>query len=243
MKRRIIKYAIFVVLTLSVMTGIYAQESTAFSVEGDVIEYNAKTGWMTASGASGVKLVRGNLTLTGTQAEYNTQTRDGKVSGNVRAVDANSTLTADTLRTVGAASRLEAAGNAVLTRDNDRLYSPRIDYYQDKQYALATGNAKLVTADAVITAAEIETFLAENRSAAKGNVYIVSDSRDLQARSDQAVYYAARDDQQGRVVMTGNARAVQNGNTIAGQTLTLYLDDKAIDAQGRTKLHIKPGTM
>jgi len=40
--------------------------------------------------------------------------------------------------------------------------------------------------------------------------------------------------------MSGNARAVQEGNTLTGKTLTIYLDDKAMDAQGRSKLVVKP---
>ena len=41
-----------------------------------------------------------------------------------------------------------------------------------------------------------------------------------------------------KIVLTGNARAIQDGNTVVGQTLTLYMDDKAVDASGRAKVVI-----
>ena len=38
--------------------------------------------------------------------------------------------------------------------------------------------------------------------------------------------------------MTGNARAVQDGNVLVGNTLNLYLDDKAMEGTGRARLVI-----
>ena len=70
-------------------------------------------------------------------------------------------------------------------------------------------------------------------------MHIVSDARKLDAVSDHAVYYGSKE-QQGKTILTGNARAVQDGNVLTGNTLTLYMDNKVIDVQGRSKLVITP---
>lgn len=230
------------VTVFSLAAGLEAKGSEPFQLEADVIDYNSKTGAMQAKGANGVKLKQGSMIITGDKADYNMKTQAGVIIGNVKGVQENMTLTALQLETSGGsgAQHMIATGNVVLTKDNDRLTAPKIDYYGDKQVAIAEQDAKLVTEDGIITSDRMESFFKEKRSVAEGNVYIVSEKRNLQARSDHAVYYAAQGGEQGRIVLTGNARAVQDGNTVVGQTLTLYMEDKAVDASGRTKVVIAP---
>ena len=115
---------------------------------------------------------------------------------------------------------------------------PKIDYYTDKEYAIVPGGARLTTTDGVITANQIEAFMKEERAVAEGNVHIVSDTRKLDAVSDHAVYYGKKGD--GKAILTGNARAVQDGNVLTGNVLTIYMDEKAMDSQGRSKLVVTP---
>lgn len=229
------------VLTLFCLTAVMqASASEPFSLEADVIEYNSKTGQMLASGAGGVKLIQGTLTLTGKAADYNTKTKAGIVTGGVKGIQDQMTLSADQVESLAGNAQMIATGDVVLVNGPDRLTAPRIDYFSDRQLAVVKQNAKLVTADGIITADRLETFFQEKRTVAIGHVKINSEQRNLQANADHAIYYGSKPGEQGKIVLTGNARAVQDGNTIAGQTLTLYLDDKAVDATGQTKIVIMP---
>jgi lipopolysaccharide export system protein LptA len=202
----------------------------------DTIEYDSVNGNMIAKG--GIQLTQEGAVMTGTTAEYNTKTNEAHITGGVKVVKDEATLTSVEVRSYDN-NHIVALGDAVLIKGDNRLDGPQIDYYVDKQYALVPNAARLTMPDSLMTANQIEAFMAENRVVASGNVHMVNDIRKLDATSDQAVYYGAKE-AQGKVVMTGNARAVQDGNVLTGNSLTLYLDDKTMDAQGRTKLIIKP---
>ena len=249
MKLKKILAAGFAALTLfSLSTGSFAAgtqgktTSEPFQMEAESIEYNAKTGQMLASGSTGVKLVKGTLTVTGIKADYNTKTQAGIITGGVTAIQEDATMTAAQVETLNANQQLTASGNVVLKKGTDSLYAPKVDYYSDRKVAVAENDAKLVTADGVITADRLESFFNEKRTVAQGNVKINSEQRKLQASADHAVHYGPQPGEQAKIVLTGNARATQDGNTIVGQTLTLYMDDKAIDAAGRTKVVIASNT-
>lgn len=202
----------------------------------EAIEYDTAQGVAIATG--GVRITRDNVVMTGDKAEYNTKTQEALVTGNVKVVQGDATLTADQVQAYQN-NHIVATGGVVLVKADSQLTGPRLDYYTDREYAIVGGGARLTTQDAVMTADKIEAFIAEDRAVGTGNVHIVSDTRKLDATADQATYYSAKTGQ-GRVVLTGNARAVQDGNVLTGNTLTVYLDDKAMDAQGRTRLVIKP---
>lgn len=206
-------------------------------LEGDVITYVSKTGIMTATG--GVKLTQGNAVMTGNSGEYNTKTQEAIVTGNVKAVKEGSTLTANEVRAYEGMNHLIALGNALLVHKDGTAAGPRMDYFHAKQYAKITGGARLTNKDAVITSAVAEAFFKEDRATADGNVHIVSETRKLDAVSDHAVYYGING-KNGKAELTGNVRAVQDGNVLTGNHVILYLDDSAVDAEGRSKLIIKP---
>ena len=54
------------------------------------------------------------------------------------------------------------------------------------------------------------------------NVNIKSPSRNIVTNSDNATYNSTEN---GKLVLTGNAVATQNGNIVRGNTLTVYLGD------------------
>lgn len=239
MRRKLLSTVIVALLLIGIPSGLQAKSPDPFQIEAEVIEYNSTTGQMLASGANGVKLTQAALVMTGERADYNMKTQAGIMTGNVKAIQDTMTLTADQVE-AKENQQMIATGRVLLTKDGDRLYAPRIDYYSDRQVAIVEKDAKLITADSMITSDRLESFFREKRSVAKGNVIIVSEQRNLQARADHAIYYETQPGQQGKIVLTGNARAVQDGNTIVGETLTLYMDDKAVDATGRTKVVIAP---
>jgi lipopolysaccharide export system protein LptA len=217
--------------------GLCAVRSGPVEVAADTIDYDATTGVINAKG--GVSMTQDAAVLTGANAEYNVKTQESHITGGVKVIKEDMTMTAAEVKGYGN-SRFVATGNAVLVKGQNTLTGPLIDYDAAKQYALVPQSAYLSMPDGTMTADRLEAFINENRAAGSGNVHIVSDTRHLDATSDNAVYYGGQEQQQGKVVLTGNARAVQEGNVLTGETLTIRLDDKTIDAQGRPRLVVQP---
>jgi lipopolysaccharide export system protein LptA len=237
LKTKAVSIALAVLISTAAAVPALCAGNAAKPVElsADSIEYDSAQGILTAAG--NVKMVQDNAVMTGNHAWYNAKTKEGVVSGNVKAVKGDATLVAEEVHSYDN-THLVATGHPVLTKGEDKLIGPQVDYYTDRQYANVSGGAELTTADGVITAQQIESYFAENKAVAKGNVHINSAPRHLDATADQAVYYGQKG--QGKAVLTGNARAVQDGNVLTGNTLTIYLDNKQLDASGRCKLVVVP---
>ncbi|MEG6585065.1 LptA/OstA family protein [Dendrosporobacter sp. 1207_IL3150] len=223
-------------LTLGMATQIYAAQTKPVELAADVIEYDSTTGIMTGQGT--IKLTQGNAVVTGSNVNYNTKTQEAVITGGVKLVQDNAVMTAEELRSYDN-NHIIASGDVELVKGDNTLTGPQIDYYADKSYAVINNNARLKMPDGIMTANKIEAYMSDNQIVGTGNVHIVSQTRQLDATADQASYYGAKGEQ-GRVVLTGNAKAVQEGNVLQGNKLTIYLDDNAVNAQGRTKLVIQP---
>lgn len=236
MKNKIIPVMVALLLSCSTITQLEAAQNKPIELAADSIEYDSVNGVMIAKGS--VRMVQENAVMTGSNAEYNTKTKEAHVAGGVQVVKDDATLLAQDVRSYEN-THLVATGDPVLTKGESKLIGPKIDYYSDKQYAIVVGGARLTMPDQNMTADQIESYFVEERAVAQGNVHIVSPTRNLDAVSDQAVYYGKKDTQ-GKTVLTGNVRAVQDGNVLTGNTMTLYLDNKVIDVQGRSKLVIIP---
>lgn len=240
MKRKFIIPVLAIILAASSAAGLYAaQKDTPVELTADTVEYDARSGLMLAQG--GVTITQDTAVITGAQAEYNTKTREAYVTGGVKAVDGDTILTAAQVRSYDN-KHLIATGDSLLIKGDSRLEGPQIEYFSDRSYALVNGWARLTSPDGVMTADKVEAFSQEDRAVGSGNVHIVSEVHRLDATSEQAVYYGPKAAQNANIViLTGNARAVQDGNVLTGNMLTLYLQDKAMEAGGgRNKLVIKP---
>ncbi len=108
------------------------------------------------------------------------------------------------------------------TKADKTLSGPVIEYFADRQYMLVPSAAKVVMKDGVFTSDKMEAYLNEDHLIGTGNVHIVSAPRNLEAFGDQADYYGKED---GKVILTGNAVATQDNNTLKSNRLTLYLAD------------------
>lgn len=236
MKNTLIRFCLALVLSCSTVANLQAAPNKAVELSADSIEYDSSQGTIIAQG--NVRMVQDNTVMTGGYIQYNTTSQEGHVVGDARVVQDDATLVAMEVRSYSNA-HIVATGDPILTKGNSKLMGPAIDYDSNKQYALVTGWASLAMDDSVMTANQIESFFADNRATAQGNVHIVSGARKLDATADQAVYYGSKGEQ-GKTVLTGNVRALQDGNVLTGNTMTLYLDTKTIDVQGRSKLVIIP---
>lgn len=226
---------ITLLVSFAMMTTIFAAQNKPVELSADTIEYDSVKGVMVAQG--NVRMTQDGAVMTGAAAEYNSKSKEAYIYGGVRVVKEDAILVANEVRSYDN-THIVAQGQPVLTKGDNVLVGPKIDYYTDKEYAIVPGGAKLTTTDGVITANQIEAFMKEERAVAEGNVHIVSDTRKLDAVSDHAVYYGKKGD--GKAILTGNARAVQDGNVLTGNVLTIYMDEKAMDSQGRSKLVVTP---
>lgn len=223
-------------LTFGMVTQLYAAQNKPFELAADVIEYDSSSGIMTGKGA--VVLTQDNAVLTGSNVQYNSKSQEAFMTGGVKLVQDNTTLTADELRSYEN-NHVIASGSVELVRGDSTLTGPQVDYFVDKAYAVIENNGRLVMPDGVMTANKLEANLNDSQVVGTGNVHIVSPTRQLDATSDKVVYYGAKGET-GRAVLSGNARAVQEGNVLVGNKLTIYLEDKAVSAQGRSQLVVQP---
>jgi len=229
--------AIFaVVLVLTLISGAAYANNRPMELTAETIEYDTNTGIVTAVGS--VRLVQDGTVLTGSEATYNTKTQAALLKGGVKAVHEDATLTAEQVQAYDN-NHLAASGNVVLVKGTSTVVGSRVDYYADRAYAQIISGAKLTTADGTMTADTLEAFFDEDRAIGSGNVRFVSDVHNVDARADQATYYGSQSGP-GKIVLSGNARAVQDGNVLTGNQLVIHLQDRAVQAQGRTKLVITP---
>jgi lipopolysaccharide export system protein LptA len=128
-------------------------------------------------------------------------------------------------------------GGIFMSTETMSLTGQRVDYNTDSGVGLVTGEPRMENKDgAWVTGDKIDFYVKEDRAVVVGNVHVVHPGRQIDAVADYATYYG----KERKVVLTGHTRAIQEGNTLVGDTLTIYMDDKTMDAQGNTKLVIIP---
>ena len=196
-----------------------AAQTKPVDLTADTVEYNSKSGLITARG--NVIMLQDGARITGAEAQYNSGTQEGMVTGNVVADKEDMHMTAATVKTAGK-DHMIASGGVSATKADKTLTGPVIEYFADRQYMIVPSAAKVVMKDGVFTSDKMEAYLNEDHLIGTGSVHIVSAPRNLEAFGDQADYYGKED---GKVILTGNAVATQDNNTLKSNRLTLYLAD------------------
>lgn len=204
-----------------------AKQSEPASLDADEVEYNTKTGIVTATG--NVLMKRGISRVAGDKAMYYTNTQEGFVEGNVVAVREKMRMTCAKITTDGQDHML-ATGGVVATQEDKTFKGDHIDYYpnQNEYVQIPTGGVA-TSNDGTFTADYMEGWLGEERYVGIGNVHVVSPPRNLEAGGDRVDYYAK---ERGKAILTGNAWAIQENNTVRANRITIYL---AEDGQAKVK--------
>ena len=173
-----------------------------FSVQADELEYDLGSGEATAD-----------------YAKFNSKSKSGVLTGNVIADRDDAHIVCNEF-IVHNENDLSAVGGAMITKGGKSLSSDRVDYYKAREFAETIGGwARLTDSDgSVLNAAKIDYNMAQGVANAYGGVDIRSDARSLTASADSAVY---KTDNSGYVELIGNAKATQNGNSVAGDKLRL----------------------
>lgn len=203
-----------------------------FSVQGDELEYDMKTGEGIAKG--NVVLLQDGGKATADYAVFNSKSKQGTLRGNVVADKDNAHIVCNEF-VIHNENDMSAVGNAVMTKDGRTLAADRVNYYKLREYAETEGGwARLTDTDgSVLNAVKIDYDMKLGVANATGGVTIDSEARKLTASADKAIYETK---QNGYVELIGNAKATQDGNTVSGNRLRLTNTNVAI-ADG--DVHIK----
>ncbi len=212
--------------------------ASADEITADVLTYNGKTKVVTAKGNV---VIHGNEgeTMTGDHGEYRFEDRSAYLTGKVHYAKGESTMDADTVhlaqdKTVtgtGSVSAYDAENRRMLRGDT-------VSYNSETGYGRVEGNGFVSTPDGSMTAPFIEGNSKEIRVVATGGVHFESKVHQIVGSGDEAVYTKTPDKEDGKVVLTGNARAEQKGNTFEGPELVFTAEDDTVVTRGRSKLVI-----
>lgn len=222
-KNRLVLAAAAALLTLGLATTALAAPSN-FSVQADELEYDLGSGEAVAKG--NVVLKQDGGVATANYARFNSKTKSGVLTGNVVADRDDSHIVCNEF-IVHNENDLSAVGGASITKGGKSLSADRVDYYKGREFAETIGGwARLTDSDgSMLNAAKIDYNIAEGVAHAYGGVDIQSTARSLTASADSAVY---KTDNSGYVELIGNAKATQNGNSVAGDKLRLTNTNVAI---------------
>lgn len=235
MKKKNAVLVLSFICTLAWGTAAFA----ASAIDGDVIEYDFRNGQAIATG--NVTITNDDGKATAKEAEYNTKTENGKLTGSVIADKGDAHLTCHILNIAEAGDHLTAIGNAVLKKEDKTLRAQQVEYFGKKQYAETIGSwAQLALDDgSVMDSANMNYNMASGLAHANGNVRLISPPRKLTARADNAVYNTKQDE--GTIELIGHATATQDGNTVSGNTLTLKgAGGKVAVAEGNVRMYYVP---
>ena len=201
-------------------------------VNADAIEYDMETGVVTAEG--NVLLKHGTTKATGLHALFNVKTKAAQLIGNVIVVDEDMRITCEALKSNGQGHML-ADGNVVAIQtlmpdakypngDRRTFTGEHIDFFPDdrKHVIIPTGGVAKSEVEGTFTADHMEGWIDDERYISTGNAHLISQTRNLEAGGDKVDYDGK---QEGKAVVSGNAWAIQDNNTIRGNHLTVYLAD------------------
>ncbi|MBR3497487.1 MAG: organic solvent tolerance protein OstA [Selenomonadaceae bacterium] len=220
------------------------KDNVPSEVNADAIEYDMNTGVASAEG--NVLLKYGTTKATGLHALFNVNTKEAHLIGNVIVVDQDMRLTCGALMSNGQ-GHMVADENVIATQtvapnekypDGDvrTFRGDHIDFYPDdrKHVVIPGGGIAQSEVEGTFTADSLEGWIDDERYIGTGNAHLVSQTRNLEAGGDVVDYDGK---QEGKAVVSGNAWAIQNNNTIRGNRLTVYLaDDGSLKAEPRVQM-------
>ncbi|MBR1884846.1 MAG: organic solvent tolerance protein OstA [Schwartzia sp.] len=189
-------------------------------LNGDSVEYSVKTGLMTATGNVVLRYEDG--VATADFASYNTKDSTGTLTGGVVADKGDMHIVCDRVNILSN-TQISAVGNVHARQKDKSVDAPQIDYDSGEQYVRLPSGGTLGAAEGTFTADYMEGWMRDNRCRAVGNAHVISPPKDFEGGGDEAEYFGK---ESGKLVLTGNAWAVQGNHTLKSGRLTVYLDER-----------------
>lgn len=244
MIKKICAVSLAAMLISSVAMAEEKKDNLPSEINADAIEYDMNTEVVAAEG--NVLLKHGTAKATGLHALFNVNTKEAQLVGNVIVVREDMRITCDALMSNGQ-GHMMADGNVIATQNlapNDKypngdkrtFTGEHIDYFPDdrKHVVIPTGGVAKSEVEGTFTADNLEGWIDDERYIGTGNAHLISTQRNLEAGGDQVDYDGKKE---GKAVLSGNAWAIQDNNTVRGNRLTVYLaDDGTLKAEPRIQM-------
>ena len=236
-KKQYMGLAVISVMMLLSVTAWAANEGP-LTISADTLSYDGNTGRAEASG--NVVITQQDKTITGANGWYNTKTREASLDGGVSLIGSNMAMSAQSVHSIND-NQFSATGNVHLQRDDRQIFGDSVEYNSDTEYGKVLGNARLIAEGTTLTGNQVEGWLKEIRAVAQGDVTFNNPDRNVSGSADRATYTQTPNQNDGVVLLTGSAHAVQNGNVLNAPELKLYLNDNSAETLGgRSTLVISP---
>ena len=234
-KKQYMGLAVISAMMLLSVTAWAANEGP-LTISADTLSYDGNTGRAEASG--NVVITQQDKTITGANGWYNTKTREASLDGGVSLIGSNMAMSAQSVHSIND-NQFSAIGDVHLQRDDRQIFGDSVEYNSDTEYGKVLGNARLIAEGTTLTGNQVEGWLKEIRAVAQGDVTFNNPDRNVSGSADRATYTQTQND--GVVLLTGSAHAVQNGNVLSAPELKLYLNDNSAETLGgRSTLVISP---
>ena len=234
------KYMGLAVISAMMMLSVtaWAANEGPLTISADTLSYDGNTGRAEASG--NVVITQQDKTMTGANGWYNTKTREASLEGGVSMIGDNMSMSAQSVHSVND-NQFSAEGDVHLQQDDRQIFGDSVEYSTDSEYGLVTGNARLIAEGTTLTGDKVEGWMKEVRAVAQGNVTFSNPERNVSGSADRATYTQTPNQNDGVVLLSGSAHAVQNGNVLNAPELKIRLaDDSAETLGGRSTLVIVP---
>lgn len=236
-KKQYMGLAVISAMMLLSVTAWAANEGP-LTISADTLFYDGNTGRAEASG--NVVITQQDKTITGANGWYNTKTREASLDGGVSLIGSNMAMSAQSVHSIND-NQFSATGNVHLQRDDRQIFGDSVEYNSDTEYGKVLGNARLIAEGTTLTGNQVEGWLKEIRAVAQGDVTFNNPDRNVSGSADRATYTQTPNQNDGVVLLTGSAHAVQNGNVLNAPELKLYLNDNSAETLGgRSTLVISP---
>lgn len=216
----------------------WAANEGPLTISADTLSYDGNTGRAEASG--NVVITQQDKTITGANGWYNTKTREASLDGGVSLIGSNMAMSAQSVHSIND-NQFSATGDVHLQRDDRQIFGDSVEYNSDTEYGKVLGNARLIAEGTTLTGNQVEGWLKEIRAVAQGDITFNNPDRNVSGSADRATYTQTPNQNDGVVLLTGSAHAVQNGNVLNAPELKLYLNDNSAETLGgRSTLVISP---
>ncbi|MBF1756114.1 MAG: OstA-like protein [Veillonella tobetsuensis] len=236
-KKQYMGLAVISAMMLLSVTAWAANEGP-LTISADTLSYDGNTGRAEASG--NVVITQQDKTITGANGWYNTKTREASLDGGVSLIGSNMAMSAQSVHSIND-NQFSATGDVHLQRDDRQIFGDSVEYNSDTEYGKVLGNARLIAEGTTLTGNQVEGWLKEIRAVAQGGVTFNNPDRNVSGSADRATYTQTPNQNDGVVLLTGSAHAVQNGNVLNAPELKLYLNDNSAETLGgRSTLVISP---
>ena len=228
-KKKQIGMAILAMLMTASVTAWAANDP--LTISADTLSYDGNTGIADAKG--NVVITQADKTMTGANGWYNTKTQEANLDGGVSMIGSDMAMSAESVHSYNN-NKFTANGGVHLQRSDRQIFGDKVD-------GLVSGNARLIAEGTTLTGNQVEGWLKEIRAVAQGDVTFSNPERNVSGSAERATYTQTPNQNDGVVLLSGSAHAVQNGNVLNAPELKIRLaDDSAETLGGRSTLIIVP---